>query len=77
MHTDVQVPQSKPVPEKEKDLQTLHEYEAHKEALQPKANAWGARNNAARSDLSHQPSRAAYLLRGKTGSAMLHGNAAL
>ncbi|BDA47722.1 hypothetical protein COCOBI_10-5730 [Coccomyxa sp. Obi] len=42
------VPQSKPVPAKEKDFQTLHEYEAHKEASQPKANAWGARNNAAR-----------------------------
>ncbi len=38
------------MPAKEKDFQTLHEYEAHKESLQPKANAWGARNNAARSD---------------------------
>lgn len=41
---------SKPAVAKEKDLQTLHEYEAHKEASQPKMNAWGARNNAARSD---------------------------
>ncbi len=48
-HDDVQVPQSKAVPAKEKDFQTLHEYEAHKEASQPKGNAWGARNNAARS----------------------------
>lgn len=43
---------SKPAPAKEKECQTLHEYEAYRETAQPKANAWGGAN-AARFLLSH------------------------